>query len=263
MRAAVLLIVSILPASRLGAQPLITSTYPVGLRQGARLELQVRGTGLAGAYAVWFDCEALQGQVKRVEEIEAEEKKPEGAKTGSSARAHKVTLEVSVSPAATRRVHAYRLITPRGVSNQLPLVVNSEPLLWEADTPNNTPGTAQLVSFPSVLNGRTSTKGELDYYALDIAKGQELVLEVLTGTGLLYGAPVSHTNPDLFLCEPAGSWFDSERCNRLVTQDESLFFLFPKSNTGANHHLPRVRHRVEKAGRYVPDVGPLQGAGGP
>src|SRR5262249_21613486 len=142
---AALMIVCSLPASRLGAQPLITSTYPVGLRQGAQTELQVRGTGLADAYGVWFDCEALHGQVRRVEEIEGDEKKPEEPKAGAPARTYTVTVEISVSPTATRAVHAYRLITPRGVSNQLPLIITSEPLLWETDAPNNTPGAAQLL----------------------------------------------------------------------------------------------------------------------
>src|SRR5262245_3159326 len=107
MRTAVVLIVSILPLIHLKAEPRITSTFPIGLRQGAHLELQVRGTGLAGAYQVWFDCEDLHGRVQRVEEIEPENKKPAKSKDASTATAHKVTLEVSISPNATRSVHSY------------------------------------------------------------------------------------------------------------------------------------------------------------
>src|SRR2546428_4882715 len=55
-------------------EPQIASTFPLGGRQGSTFEVKIRGKSLDGTYGVWFDCDSLKAEVKRVEEIDLAEK---------------------------------------------------------------------------------------------------------------------------------------------------------------------------------------------
>jgi hypothetical protein len=226
------------------------------------LEVKLRGQSLEGAYAVVFDCEALRAEVTNVAEI-APEKKNEGPPPKVPAPLlYQVVLAVQVDAAAPIGPHTLRLVTPRGVSNPALLQLHSEAVAAESENPHDTPALAQLVGFPVVVNGKITQKGERDYYAFEVQKGQELRFEVLTGSGLFQAAPAAYREPTLALYEPSGSWFDAERVTRLEVVDESIFFYFPKTSY-TSHHLPRLGYRFPKAGRYLAEVGAFGGQGGP
>src|SRR5207249_4689063 len=85
---------------------------------------------------------------------------------------HKVSLTVELSARAKPGAHALRLFSRAGISNALSLQVNSEPVIAESEAPHNKPGDTQLITFPVVVNGRLSQKGEVDYYSFDAVEGQ-------------------------------------------------------------------------------------------
>ena len=59
------------------------------------------------------------------------------------------------------------------------------------------------------------------------------------------------------LYETAGSWFDPQRPRRLEFDDESLFVYIslPKGSC----HLPRLARRFDKPGKYLVEIGTLEG----
>ncbi len=237
------------PAVHLGAQ---TSVYPVGGQRGTSFEVQIQNYGCISG--VLFCCQHLQARVNN---------------------ACQALLEVEVDPAAEIGVHLLRLFSPEGVSRPLTLQVVAEPTTVESRAPHQSAREAQPVSIPTVVNGRISHSGELDFYAFEASAGEELQFETVTASGLISGAPHVFNNPHLVLYEPAGSWFDPHRARRLEGRDESVQFFLPYF-TGTNvyntfHKLARLSHRFEKEGWYVIEVssphtvenGIPQGLGGP
>src|SRR2546425_313083 len=160
------------------AEPNLFSVFPLGAAAGSKLELAVRGENLQGAYGAWFDCSLLQGEVKRIQDIEIEAKDPkdgEKPKKGQS-----VSLQVAIAATTAKGAHALRIITPQGVSGPLWFLVNSEPAVAETGAKHDAPGDAQPLQVPSVVNGKLSKPGELDYYVFEVGAGQRLKFEVVS-----------------------------------------------------------------------------------
>lgn len=231
------------------AEPQVVSIFPIGGQQASSFDVEIRGQSLEGAYAVWFDCEALKGEVKKIEELDLDEAKPEEPKDKIMRRGHRVLVGVRVDSSAKLGAHTLRLVSLRGISNSLTLRVYSDPVIAETVTPHHLPGEAMPVpSFPVVVNGKISRLGEVDFYAFDALRDQELLFEVFSGSGVL--------DPHLTLYEPAGSWFDSHRPNRLAFDDDST--VQKKKTTN-----PRLTYRFTKRGRHIVGVGSFDGRGGP
>ena len=141
--------------------PHVTSVFPLGGQQGTRVEAEVRGLALDGAYAAWFDGSGLRADIGRVEEVAPPESES-GATEGPGGReggqpGHRVRLRVSIDGSALPGVYALRLISPRGISNPLPFAVGTESVILEAPTPHHRPADAQPVNFPVVIYGRVNS----------------------------------------------------------------------------------------------------------
>ena len=247
------------------ADPTLKSIFPLGGRQGSRFDAVVRGQDLQGAQGVWFDCQELKAQVRSIRELEPEpdteapdvspgkkeEKKP----------LQEVRLRVEIDPAAHLGAHALHLVTPRGVSDARWLLVDSEPVIPETEEPHETPTQAQSLDFPVVVNGKLASSGELDYYSFQVEAGQELQLEV-RATWFLQSLATEPADPELVLYETGGTWFDPDRGKRLEVRD---LWRPPPGDFSmvTSHRLPRVRRVFAEAGRYVAQVGTLDGSGGP
>ena len=54
------------------SEPRVLSVFPMGGRQDSVVQTEVRGNDLGGAYAVWFECSDLEGQIEEVEEVREE-----------------------------------------------------------------------------------------------------------------------------------------------------------------------------------------------
>ena len=126
---------------------------------------------------------------------------------------------MAIRPGAKVGAHALRVIAPGGVSGPLAIQVNSEPVISESLSPHNAPAKAQTVNSPIIVNGRISEPGELDYYEVNVEKGQELLFEVITGSGLFAAVSGIFRVPHLALYEPSGSWFDPNRIARLEPRE--------------------------------------------
>ena len=239
-------------------EPQLVSFFPVGGQQGTRFELRIQGQHLEGAYGVWLDCESLQGKVQRVEGVELPAKQEQGKKASPPKKGQQVVLDLSVGRSAEVGAHSLRLVTPQGVTGPLVILVHSEPAIGEGQESHSTAAEAQQITFPSVVHGNVRQSGEADYYAFDVSRGQPILFEILTGSGLLAGTPVGFLDPELVLYKASGSWFDPQRTVQLETQDESRYFY----RTG-QHRLVQQVYLFPEAGRYLARVGSLEGLGGP
>ena len=242
------------------------SVSPLGGRQGTTFEVEVRGRALEGVSAAWFQCNDLKATLKRVEEFEQEpmakdSKEKTSGSTHDSKLGYRAVLDIEVGRDAAIGLHAFRLITPRGASNALTLQVVSEPVVGETASSHNTPGEAQSLKFPTVVNGKISQEGELDFYSFDVAEGEELLFQVLSDfkMDVSYRAQV-----DLALYELSGSWFDPHRANLLTIGNPLLSWepvsKFSRKDFGSKFVLfPHLSHRFSKKGRYLISVGEFLG----
>jgi hypothetical protein len=63
--------------------------------------------------------------------------------------------------------------------NPAAMIVSGLPLVRESDAANDSPDTAQAISFPVGLNGRCEREGDVDCFAFEAKKGDALSLEIV------------------------------------------------------------------------------------
>lgn len=243
------------------ADPRVNSLFPLGGQPGTSFEVRIRGENLGGVHGVWFDCGALEAEVRRIETTveEVDVVQQAGTTAKDTKEFHHVVLKLHVDDKAAVGAHTFRLVSRQGLSNPLSLLVNPEPQIHESERSINAPSSAQPIEFPVVVNGRLGHPGELDYYAFEVAEGAHLRFEVLTSS---FAAATVAGDPQLILYEPTGSWFDPRRIKRLEVRDETG--PGPGSHQWVtSHFLPRLIRRFDRKGRYLAEVGTLEGQGGP
>lgn len=214
-------------------EPEVRSVYPMGGRAGTSFRAVVRGTHLKGAWALVFDDSDVIGHVL------SDPKPSTAAEVGPT---DLLPVEVSAAPAAAAGWHKFRVVTPFGVTNHAAVRVVSEPVAAKPDP-------AQvLANFPVVINGEITEPGGRDSYWVEVATDESLSVEVTSGH--------PDFDPVLSLLEPSGSWFDSNRLNRIAFNDEPLFFPGLSKDS-------RLVWRFVRAGRYCIQVSGFAGQGGP
>ncbi len=236
-------------------EPELISVFPIGGRQGSTVQVEVRGRTLGRTYGVWFDEGTLRAQIRKIEELEWEERKDSQTLDMITQRGQRVLFEVQIDPGAKTGTRSVRLVSPRGVSNSLPFVVHSYPVVGETQIPHGAPGDAQLVAIGSAVDGKINQKGETDYYCFDVVDAQTLDFVVISKPVKITASGAGGLDPYLALYEPSGSWFDAQRVVRLAFNDE------PTSHQKTVQ--PQLTYRFSRRGRYFLEVGALGGRGGP
>ena len=228
------------------AEPQVLSLFPLGASRSGRTPsyVELRGYGLAEAYAVWSDCRSITAEIKAVEEISAEENQ----KSTKDAILSRVTLQLSLAPETAIGTHFIRVISADGISNASPFVVYEEPVIGEADLPRSdlAPEARRLPVLPLVVSAKISRAGEADYFAFQAEPGEELFLEVIGG---------GKFDPQISLYEPGGSWFDPRALKRLAFNDEP--------NTASKNLNPSLAYRFSRKGLFLASVSSFLGRGGP
>lgn len=220
--------------------PELRSLFPVSVQRGRVLELEVRGKDLEKCYGVWFGTGGLSGEVARIKGMQFQEKKGLRAQK-LWVQGQRVSLRVQVASEAPLGKHELRLVTPAGVSNALGMVVVDEPVSLEAPGPRGHPAQAQPVEVPTLLNGKLSRNGEVDYYSFQASSGDKLNIQALSNTTV-----TKFDGVRLTLYKEGGSWFDPERPHRLLFSPQS-----------------RITHLCRESGRYLVEISSNLGVGGP
>ena len=251
--AAILLLVVALPRFALVAQdetarpvaePELSFIYPLGGSPGTTVEAYIEGRELDGAHTVWFSQEGLRASVKKVEDVDRNDSVDGETPVVNSPRYQRVTIEVEITDTVQAAVHRLRLVTHGGISNPLPFLINSGPVIDEAKgrMAHSTPDQAQQVQFPMTINGKLSEVGELDFYAFDVSKGKKLAFEVFTV------AP--DFRPTLTLYQSDGSWLNPHKPSRLDFGQQ------PQAKK-------RWTYQFDGAGRYYLRIGSRYGRSSP
>ena len=231
--------------------PKLISIHPFTGQQGSSFVATVRGSGLRDATTVFVENAPFTAIV------EGADHEPAG-KSGK-APADVIRLRIQVEANAKPGRYLFRLVTPRGVSNALPLHILNLPVGAEPDGSHETPDTAVSVAkLPAVFNGRIGRRGESDYYAFDVTAGQTLTFEAISGLSSIgaAGGNAVGFDPSISIFAPSGSWFDPKRINRIAFNDEPLWVIGRLTDAYLVHKFP-------KAGRYLLRIDAFSGQGGP
>ncbi len=234
------------------SEPELHTVVPLGGKVGSTLEVEVRGKFLGGAYAAWMSHDSFEVQVKSVAPLEAEGGENPQPKDDGEYRAK---LQVTIAPDAAPGPHSLRLVSPRGVSNQLYLQIHDDPVIAESAEPHQQPSRAQPVAVPIVVNGKISRQAELDYYSLEVSKGQEVAFEVI----LSHETLAKGFRPQLRLYESSESWLGARQLTQLAFHSEihGEINLSPGTAgppTGTTPINSGLKHRFAEAGRYWVEV---------
>jgi hypothetical protein len=234
-------------------EPELISVYPFGGQQGVEFQTMVRGRSLDHVSAIWFDCDQISATIVGVENdksgapVAAAPKKKKKS-SSSTEPLQLLTLAVNVNQGAEPGVHYMRVLTPRGVSNPLPLRIHKEFAILEEAGRHDLPEAAQKIpAFPVVISGKIAATGEVDYYSFQVQQGETLRFDALSAGGAL--------DPGLTLFEPTGSWFRADRLTELAFNDEEVSYPgFPVNAA--------ITYKFSRAGRYFVRVNGFLGESG-
>ncbi|HEY5314182.1 MAG TPA: hypothetical protein VIK18_16740, partial [Pirellulales bacterium] len=133
---------------------------------------------------------------------------------------------VKIDASAERGVRLVRLIDSSGASNPLPFVVPTTAETHETE-PNDELATAQrMAGRPITINGRLQKPGDVDMFAVPLARGQTLVAALVAHEVL--GSPIDAV---LQMVDPAG--FVCAQNHDFCGLDPRLIFVAPHDGTYA------------------------------
>lgn len=225
--------------------PEVIHMFPLGGQPGAGLEVEIVGRNLEGAHALWADSDAIHCRVVRVEPGSARMK--EGRKV-KDILGQKVVVAVKIDPGAKLGPHALRLVSAKGVSNELIFWVVSMPTLYETSEEHGTARQAQPIVVPSALSGRITEDGQADFYRFEAHPNHELAFEAVEGVQRMPGDLRRAPGFTLELSRPDESWFDAERRTKLGAANSSVLHKFISA------YKPRLIHRFVNGGWHILEI---------
>lgn len=227
-------------------EPSLLSVFPLGGRGGKVFRTTVRGRSLDGAHALWLSTKTIQARVVSISDEPQQPVTKGKSKKQPAIQLLEVEIETPENVAPGK--YAFRVVTPRGISNPLDLHIHSEPVLLEQAEAHELPRQAQpLPRHPLAVHGRIDEVGQVDYYSFSARRGEQMLFEALSSGPL---------DPAISLYEPTGSWFDEDRPTRLAFHDDDGE---PYPGLSTEAALP---YRFEKDGKYLVRVNGFWGYGG-
>ena len=158
--------------------PALSRISPAGMERGTTANFKLEGRGLMAARAVLFDAPGFTAKILNVTAIHEEIK---AARAGVDLEASvplgvksEAQVELTVSKDVEPGIHWFRIQTPNGTSNMLPLDVGS---LKEVQQQRNS-SDPQQVELPATIVGAVSMVGEVNGYSFEGMAGQEMVFQV-------------------------------------------------------------------------------------
>jgi len=159
--------------------PALSRISPAGIERGTTASFKLEGRGLVGARSLLFDTPGFTAKIVNVTALHEEIK---AARAGVDLEAavplgvkSEAQVELTVSKDVEPGIHWFRIETPNGTSNMLPLAVGS---LKEVQQQRNS-SDPQQVELPATIVGAVSAVGEVNSYSFEGKAGQEMVFQVV------------------------------------------------------------------------------------
>jgi hypothetical protein len=236
------------------AAPKVAAISPLGGQRGTTVEVELRGSGLDGVHTVWLGPGSQLASAKVPFANIRYTKGPNGLDAHVAAVPDGSRAKVRFVLAADARVgfHAISLISPGGLSESIPFWVGPDAVIQEAVAPHYTPETAQPVTVPVAINGQIAG-GQVNYYALDVGREQNVAFELISLVGPNAEAHLA-LEPQLALYQAGGSFLDPGRAKRLLFREE-----ITQGSMPANR---RMTYHFTQPGRYLVSFGNRLARGG-
>ncbi|MEO8660178.1 MAG: hypothetical protein ABI693_17035 [Bryobacteraceae bacterium] len=182
------------PTGNRTTPPTINMVSPLGIARGTTAEVIVEGLNLAQASAIYFSQAGVAAKIVRIKELPDQPDMRLGANGGASTvdlgplpPRNQVALELTLSPDANIGPVEFRLHTPLGTTPEARIVIEPKDGETLDREPNETPAEAVEAKTPTILVGRISRPGDVDYYKIHIHAGEQLTFY---NSGPLLGSPL-------------------------------------------------------------------------
>lgn len=215
--------------------PLLLSVSPLTGQRGSTFRVEVRGNRLDGLHAVWSDSGELKGRILGVEEVKdkVQQKVNPLEKPKRPEAIYRALIELHTKGASGPGTYPLRLVSHRGVSNSIGFPLVDVPVSVEGAGSHETISQAQPVAVPGVISGTIGEPGETDYYRFQARKGQRLWFQALEGHKFNSGGAAAKFALELALYRTGKSWFDPQRPDRVLFDEQRSSDLMQVEAEGA------------------------------
>ncbi len=120
--------------------PSLAKIWPVGMERGSTATFTLEGRNLSGAKAVIFDAPGITAKISQITDLPEEmaERKFSTAAAVPLAKKQSALLEITVAKDVPPDVYRFRVQTPLGTTNMLPLAIGSLPEVKKSEKSGNT-----------------------------------------------------------------------------------------------------------------------------
>jgi len=160
--------------------PSLAKIWPVGMERGSTATFTLDGRNLSGAKAVIFDAPGITAKITQITDL-PEEKATGKFSTEAAvplAKKQSALLEITVAKDVPPDVYRFRVQTPLGTTNMVPLAIGALPEVKKSEKSADTALT-QPVVLPATMVGTITAPGDRDRYEFDGKAGEDVVFEVV------------------------------------------------------------------------------------
>jgi hypothetical protein len=218
--------------------PSLAKIWPVGMERGSTATFTLEGRNLSGAKAVIFDVPGITAKISQITDLP--EEKPTGKFSTAAAvplaQKQSALLEITVAKDVPPDVYRFRVQTPLGTTNMVPVAIGSLPEVKKSEEPGNT-ARSQPVVLPATMVGTISAPGDKDRYEFDGKSGEDVVFEVVAST--------------------VGSRLES-----LLALSDSSGRVLAEAGRHDNSPDATLTYRLPQDGKYTLTISDREGSGG-
>jgi hypothetical protein len=218
--------------------PSLAKIWPIGMERGSTATFTLDGRNLSGAKAVIFDAPGITAKISQITDLPVEEvtRKFSTAAAVPLAKKQSALLEITVAKDVPPDVYRFRVQTPLGTTNMVPLAIGALPEVKKSEKTGD-PALSQSVVLPATMVGTITAPGDKDRYEFDGKTGEDVVFEVVASK--------------------VGSRLES----LLALSDSSGRIL---SEAGRHDNTPdaTLNYRLPQDGKYTLTISDREGSGG-
>ena len=218
--------------------PSLSKIWPVGMERGSTATFTLDGRNLSGAKAVIFDAPGITAKITQITDLpeEAAVRKFSTAAAVPQAKKQSALLEITVAKDVPPDVYRFRVQTPLGTTNMVPLAIGSLPEVKKSEKSGNT-ASSQPAVLPATLVGTIAAPGDSDRYAFDGKAGEDVVFEVIASK--------------------LGSRLES-----LLALSDSSGRVLAEAGRHDNSPDAALKYRLPQDGKYTLTISDREGSGG-